>query len=252
MRVTNSGGSWNSADVSEAVIYAADNGAHVISMSLQSFAGAMTILENALAYAYDSGTLPVAAAGNVPSSGAGHVAWPARYDKCMAIAGSTSGDAHWFDSFNFGSCDGPEVDVAAPARSVFNIWRSSGYQMQTGTSMATPHVAGLAGLLMSHNPALSVPQVESIIRTTAEDVNAGMHPGFDNFLGHGRINAHAALQAANPSCEGDATGNGTVDVDDLIAVILAWGQSGGPADVNNSGTVDVDDLITVILNWGAC
>jgi hypothetical protein len=54
---------------------------------------------------------------------------------------------------------------------------------------------------------------------------------------------------------GDANGDGSVDVDDLIAVILGWGPcpkppAECPADVNDSGTVDVDDLIMVILNWG--
>jgi hypothetical protein len=54
---------------------------------------------------------------------------------------------------------------------------------------------------------------------------------------------------------GDVNGDGSVDVDDLIAVILAWGPCPAPpadcpADVNNSGAVDVDDLIMVILNWG--
>jgi hypothetical protein len=58
-----------------------------------------------------------------------------------------------------------------------------------------------------------------------------------------------------PEGPGDATGDGTVDVDDLIAVILGWGPCPAPpapcpADVNDSGEVDVDDLIMVILNWG--
>ncbi len=58
-----------------------------------------------------------------------------------------------------------------------------------------------------------------------------------------------------PPCAPDIAppgGNGAVDVDDLILVILSWGQSGVPADINGSGTVDVDDLIAVILGWGPC
>jgi subtilisin family serine protease len=260
MRVTSSSGGAFQTDVAEGVIYAADNDADVISMSLQFYTSAVVQLENAVAYAYDSGVLPVAAAGNFPNQGMGHVAWPARYEKCMAIAGTTNTDARWFDSASNGSCDGPEVDVAAPAKQVYNLWRNSGYQSQIGTSMATPHVSGLAALLMSYNPALTVPQIESLLRSTAEDVNAGTNPGFDNFLGHGRINMRDALLAAIPDCEGDATGNGTIDADDLTAVILAWGPcpappAACPADVNphpaGNGVVDADDLVAVVLRWGA-
>jgi hypothetical protein len=53
-------------------------------------------------------------------------------------------------------------------------------------------------------------------------------------------------------CPADTNGSGAVDVDDLIAVILDWGNTGGPADVNRDGIVDVDDLIEVILSWGPC
>ncbi len=53
-------------------------------------------------------------------------------------------------------------------------------------------------------------------------------------------------------CPADMNASGTVDVDDLIAVILSWGASGGPADINGDGTVNVDDLIAVILAWGPC
>jgi subtilisin family serine protease len=267
VRVTSTGGSSNQTDVSEGVIYAADNGADVISMSLQFFSDVNLNLQDAVAYAYDSGVLPVAAAGNSPLAGEGHVAWPARYPKCMAIAATTHTDARWFLSSFQGSCDGPELDVAAPGAAIYGLWRNSGYAgggaapLQSGTSMATPHVAGLAALLRSHNPALTVPEIEQIIRDTAEDVNGGTNPGFDNFLGFGRINVRAALDAAGPACIGDTNGTGAVDVDDLIAVILSWGACPTPpppcdADVAPSptgdGVVDVDDLVTVILNWGAC
>ena len=55
-----------------------------------------------------------------------------------------------------------------------------------------------------------------------------------------------------PPCPADVDGSGTVDVDDLVAVILAWGTGPGPADVDGSGQIDVDDLVTLILAWGPC
>jgi len=53
-------------------------------------------------------------------------------------------------------------------------------------------------------------------------------------------------------CPTDTNGDGNTDVDDLVAVILAWGSDDATADVNGSGLVDVDDLLAVILAWGAC
>ena len=53
-------------------------------------------------------------------------------------------------------------------------------------------------------------------------------------------------------CLADVTGNGIVNIDDLLMVIANWGQPGGPADVNHNGIVNIDDLLMVIGNWGAC
>jgi hypothetical protein len=64
------------------------------------------------------------------------------------------------------------------------------------------------------------------------------------------------LQLAPHSCTGDVAppphGDGFVDVDDLILVVLTWGQVNGAGDADGNGIVDVDDLITVILHWGVC
>jgi subtilisin family serine protease len=221
-------------------------------MSIQFFSAVNALLENACAYAYDSGTLPVAASGN---NGTLQVAWPARYSKCMAVGATTNTDAR--ASF---SNYGPEMDVVAPGVGIYNIWRFSGYSTQSGTSMATPHVSGIAALIMSHNPALTVPEVEAIIRNTADDKGPA---GWDQEYGTGRVNLNAALIAAAPDCIGDTNGSGAVDVADLLAVITSWGAcpappAACPADVSPSGPpagdglVNVADLLQVISHWGAC
>lgn len=254
VRVADSGGNVTQVDLSEAIIWAADNGADVLSMSLQ-FYSSTTIMESAVAYAYDGGALPIAAGGNRPDLGAGHVAWPGRYAKCMSVAATNNLDVRWLWAANSGSCIGPELDVAAPGEGIYNITRFSGYTTMTGTSMATPHVAGLAGLIMSRNPALTVPQIEAIIRNTAEDKGTA---GFDTFYGSGRINLHAALLAAAPPCPADINGNQAVNTDDLIVLITSWGGCGSctppncPADVNHDCVVNTDDLIVLITTWGAC
>ncbi|MCI0366107.1 MAG: S8 family serine peptidase [Phycisphaerales bacterium] len=252
MRISNTG-SANSTDCSEAVTWATDHGADVISMSL-AFSTNNPLLESAVAYAYDSGVLPVAASGNSPS-----FIYPGAHPKCMAIGATDKFDVKWPLSNS-----GPQLDVVAPGVAIFNLWKNSGYAdgvsapLQSGTSMATPHVSGLAALMKSHNPALSVAEIEQIIRDTAEDKGA---PGFDNLYGWGRLNAAAAIDAATaPGCVGDVTGDGVVNVADLLAVIGAWGACADPencaADVaplpDGDGVVNVADLLGVIGAWGSC
>jgi hypothetical protein len=82
------------------------------------------------------------------------------------------------------------VDVAAPGVSIYSTYLGGGYTSMGGTSMATPHVAGLAALIWSEYPSYTNNQVESRIERTALDLGV---PGWDQYYGHGRINAQAAL-----------------------------------------------------------
>ena len=133
-----------------------------------------------------------AAAGNE----AGPVLYPAAYDQyCLAVAATDYNDAR--AAF---SNTGPEVDVAAPGVDVLSLYPTwdtpagfAPYVYANGTSMATPHVAGLAALLKSLKPWLTAGEIMNIIRYSADDVNADAFPGRDDELGYGRINAERAL-----------------------------------------------------------
>ena len=87
---------------------------------------------------------------------------------------------------------GDFVDVAAPGVSVLSTLMSGGYGGMSGTSMATPHVAGLAALLFSLNPRLTNAQVRELIETNVDDLGTA---GWDPYFGNGRINARKALDA---------------------------------------------------------
>jgi subtilisin family serine protease len=199
-------------------------------------------------YAYDNGVLPIAAAGNI----VGFI-YPGAYDKCMAVAATTHFDLRWSSSNQ-----GPQVDVAAPGENIYSSWAGSIYNTQSGTSMATPHVSGLAALMLSYNPNLAPAQVESILKSTADDKGT---PGYDQQFGHGRINARRALVEAVQICPGNTNGDTQVNVEDLLRVINAWGPCPlGPgmcvADIAPSGlgdgAINVSDLLGVISGWGAC
>jgi thermitase len=148
-KVLNDSGNGAYSWIANGIIWAADNNAKVINMSLGG-TGASSTLENAVNYASNKGVVVVAAAGNNNQSSP---FYPAFYDKAIAVGSTDSGDTK-SDFSNYGTW----VDVAAPGSFIHStapdhnnaIWGSGvKYGTISGTSMATPHVAGLAGLVFS-------------------------------------------------------------------------------------------------------
>ncbi len=177
------GGIGTYADLIQAIVYATDNGADIINMSL----GALSYSrgeEAAVEYAWQRGVILVGAAGNY-GNGAWH--YPAAHEHVIGVAATDATDRRaGFSSY------GPFVSVSAPGLSIMSTYRGGQYNYMSGTSMATPHVSGLAALILSRNPTLSNAQVRSIIESTADDLG---DPGWDPYYGHGRINAGRALAA---------------------------------------------------------
>ena len=166
------------SDVAEGIIWAADNGADVINLSLTGPAPS-DLLKRAINYAWNEGAVVVAAAGN---SGDGTVQYPAAYSNAIAVAATTRSDER--ASF---STIGGWVDVSAPGVGVLSTL-PGGYGYMNGTSMATPHVAALAGLLADEG--LSNEQIKNRIVSNAVDLGPG---GRDPYFGIGRMDAARAL-----------------------------------------------------------
>lgn len=175
------------ADLEEAIYYAVDNGAQVINLSLgakySKWPCGWTNVETALNYAVNNNVLVVVASGNDGQNG---VNCPGAYDQVMAVGSTTQTDAR--SSF---SNYGPRLDITAPGSSIYSTFPGT-YSYLSGTSMATPHVAGLAALIWSMDPTLTATQVRNIIQTTADDLGTA---GWDQYFGYGRINAYQALDS---------------------------------------------------------
>lgn len=169
-----------------AIIYAADNGARVINMSLGASSYSLGE-EAAVDYAYSKGVVVVAAAGN---SGREEYHYPAAHAHAIAVASTTANDN--LSSF---STRGDWVDLAAPGSGIYSTFPGNTYGYLSGTSMATPHVSGLAALILSRNPDLTPDQVTALLESTADDLGPA---GRDIYFGVGRINAGRAL-AATPA-----------------------------------------------------
>jgi subtilisin family serine protease len=187
LKVCNSQGSCPVDAIASAIRYAADKGADVINMSLGGSDCSQTIAD-AVNYAYfDKGLVIVAAAGN---DGGGSISYPAKLAPVIAV-GATDHNDHKASFSNFGD----ELDVVAPGVTIFSTVPNNGYDAFSGTSMASPHVAGVAGLLLAQRPDLSNGQVREILRQSADDLGES---GFDKYYGYGRVNAYQALQTDTP------------------------------------------------------
>jgi subtilisin family serine protease len=180
VKVLDENGDGYYSGLATALAYAADNGARVANLSLGGPAPSQ-ILEEAVDYARARGMLVVASTGNTNSA----VQFPAAYDNALAVAASTRYD----DRASY-SCYGPETDLTAPGSAVFSTCVGNDYCYKSGTSMAAPHVAGLAALLLAKEPALTPAQVAQTMQETAQDMD---ERGWDPQTGWGRIDAYRAL-----------------------------------------------------------
>ncbi|MGH2628471.1 MAG: S8 family serine peptidase, partial [Anaerolineales bacterium] len=187
VKVLGADGSGTLDAVANGVVYATDNGARVINMSLGASIGSAS-LESAVNYAWDRGVVVVAAAGN---SGTDSRLYPAAYPNVMAVGSTNSGD--------YRSCYSTYgenyVAVAAPGELIYSTTLVDGagqdtYATFSGTSMASPHAAGLAALVISQDPTRTNAAVRELVQASAEDLGS---TGRDAHFGAGRINAYRAL-----------------------------------------------------------
>ncbi|RIW28554.1 peptidase S8 [Bacillus salacetis] len=178
VRVLDANGSGSLADIADGIRYAADQGAEVINLSLGCDCSTTT-LKNAVDYAWNKGSVVVAAAGN---DGVSTTFEPASYANVIAVGAVDSNDRRASFS-NYGSW----VDVTAPGVDIAATVPNNGYAYMSGTSMASPHVAGLAGLLASQGRTNV--QIRAAIEQTADPIS-----GTGTYFEHGRINSYDAVR----------------------------------------------------------
>ncbi|WP_461200848.1 S8 family peptidase [Anoxybacillus sp. TBDG-1] len=182
------GGGWGASDytIAQGILYAMEKGAKVINMSLGGYFSS-PILEEAVQKAIDAGITVVAAAGNEATD---MYSIPASYEGVISV-GATDSKNKLAEFSNYG----PSVDIVAPGVDVYSpiydYTKGSSFAELSGTSMASPVVAGVASLLLSKYPNLKPYQVEWILERTATDLG---EKGYDLTYGNGLVNPVAALQ----------------------------------------------------------
>jgi subtilisin family serine protease len=194
VKALDSNGNGFDSSVAPAILYAANNGADVINASW-GLEGTDQTIEEAIQFADALGVVFVAAAGN--SSEDAMNFFPANSPEAIAVAASDPfGNLAFFSNF------GPKIDSTAPGVNILSlqaantflpgIFVSPGYLVLEGTSMAAPHVSGVAALALSQNSAYSTDQVRQIIRSSDTP-----NPS-DSRFGYGSLNAAAAVAIVNP------------------------------------------------------
>ncbi len=208
VKVLNAQGSgWNS-DIAEGIVWATDNGAEVINMSLGGSSSSI-VIEAAVQEAAAAGVVIVCAAGNAGNAapGSSTVGYPAAYPECIAVSAWTDldgtptatgqispyGDPD--ESLASFSSTGPEVEIAAPGVEIESCWENGGYNTISGTSMACPHVTGVVALRIadgSTDPRSDLQASTETISGTPDEVGGGL-------LSAGEPNDNPIVTITSPS-----------------------------------------------------
>jgi subtilisin family serine protease len=226
LKVADSGGSLFFTYIQNALYYAADNGADIVSMSFGAAIANDPATDTALQYAWDNGCVLLAATGNSNSSS---ISYPANHATVIGVGAASPCDGRKRSSSNTGelnpgvnpdpngySCDGERwwgssygvntqdaagaVDVIAPTiLPTTDIQGAAGYDPTdyskwfNGTSCATPYAAGVCALIKSANPAFTNAEIRDQLLQTAQDVvDVEAGPGWDRYSGYGMVDAYAA------------------------------------------------------------
>lgn len=256
IKVLDSDGSGTDPGIADGIVWAVDHGAEVINLSLGG-PDPSSVLESAVDYAHAHGVTVVAASGNDDSD----VGYPAAFENCIAV-----GAVRYDETRSYYSNYGPALDVVAPGGDTSEDQNNDGYAdgvlQQTfdpntgdytdfgywffqGTSMAAPHVSGVAALLIAQGSATAPDEVRAALESMAKDKGPA---GWDEMYGHGLIRAFVL--------PGDFDYDCNVDVVDVMMVADRWRTTEGDPDwsarydMDNNGKISVVDIMQVASRWG--
>ena len=249
-KVLSNSGSGSYSNVIKAIEQAVADGVQITNNSYGSSGDPGQTVKAAFDNAYAAGVLHVAAAGNSgnPKGKGNNCIYPARWDSLIATAATMENDNR--ASFS-STCD--KVELAAPGYRVNSTVPDDSYAEYSGTSMASPHVAGTAALVIAANPSWSNDQVRSQLQTTADDLgDAGLDPQY----GYGLVDADEAAAPSSPPADTTAPtvtgvtpvhGANDVAVDSSVAINFSEPVNGvgGTTFMLSAGGVDIPSTVTV-------
>lgn len=178
----------SSLTANNAILYAALNGADIISFSWGGWAYSVTQQDVITTVYQELGCIVVCPAGNTHKD---EFFYPASYLHVLSVA-----NVYYNDVKNDGSTYSYAVDISAPGTSILSTTLDDEYTTGTGTSYSCPMIAGAIGLLKSYHPDWSNEELIKQVIATADDIDY-LNPGFENLMGSGRLNAYEMLLGEN-------------------------------------------------------
>lgn len=242
LRVLDANGDGYVEDIANAIIYAADNGARVINLSLGGPEPSRTI-KDAIDYAYNKGVLIVGSSGNSGEN----ILYPAAYSEVIAVGAIDESE----NRANF-SGHGQGLSLVAPGVNIIGFENDEQPILGDGTSFATPYVSGGAALLLSLNPYLTNSEVKEMLETSAKDLGP---VGWDEDYGYGALDIYSAL-VDYTECFGDFNKDNIIDIYDLVLISKFYGKTFEDDkydelfDFNKDGIINLIDLQYVSRNYG--
>ncbi|NUO78969.1 S8 family serine peptidase [candidate division KSB1 bacterium] len=226
----------------DGILYAANNGADVISLSWGRLGSSSAFEQDVIDFATDLGSLVVAAAGNDNTS-AQH--FPSAYRNVLAVANTTDSDTR-----NGNSNYGTWVDVSAPGTRIYSTFNNGLYNSLSGTSMSCPLVAGLAALVRTQHPTWTGIQAGEQVRLTADNIDAA-NPSYIGLLGKGRVNALRAATESVPAIRlssfsfAETDGDGVIEPGETVTITTKMINYLAPATNVNLTLSEADNFATV-------
>jgi subtilisin family serine protease len=252
VKVLNDSGSGSYSSISKGIRYAVDNGANVINLSLGG-GSANSTLESAINYASSKGVIVVMAAGN---DGESSPDYPARYASKSGIAvGAVDSNNNMADFSNRSGTN--EISyVTAPGVKVYSSVPNNQYDTYSGTSMATPHVAGIVALMLSANSSLTDSQVREIVTETAgnstQSTNSSLNVSNVSSLASQAISTTGYADTANST----QTINSSLNISNVSSLtnqvtsndnlLRIYGQTQNYLTSQTSPTLNNSDVVSLI------
>ena len=247
VRVLGSNGTGSASGVAAGIVDAVDGGAHIINMSLGSTQTSSAIFD-AVNYAADNDVLLIAASGNCGDSfyflngcsSRHQTSYPAGHSVVVSVGATT--DSLSRSSF---STANSTVELAAPGSSILSTYKDNQYAKLSGTSMASPNIAGTAALAWAANPSLSASDMRLLLRDAAIDLGP---TGRDNQFGYGFVDAYEAVRAATFGTT--SIGSLVVEAESFDAIdpssVAEGDYVAGEVLIQTNGSLSADQLMAAV------
>lgn len=239
IKACDNNGDCVTSNVVRGVSYALEKGAKIINISIagvgscrkENFFSGDRVYEDVIRDANSRGSIVIVAAGNHNQDAVNEV--PGACEGVISVAATNNTNTRWFSNDSSGSNFGSKIDIAAPGASILSTSINQGYSIRNGTSMAAPHVSGVAALLLSHNKDLTLDQMKNCLISSSKKITS------DNYIA-GLLNAPGALTACGAKLNGVKALVSPSMIPTLIPTSVANNNTIPDGNYSVSGTIFID------------